>query len=259
VIRQGKGEPLLLLHGITATERIWRQVIPHLAPHHDTIAITAPGHRGGADWPERPARIRFVVDDAERQLDALGIETAHIAGNSMGGWVSLELARRGRARTVCAFSPAGSFIPGEKEGARRAKHLERVVADARRFRRVLPLIARSSLGRRFGLRLNAMHGDRVAPADMVDWAADSAAVVGHEELLRSPERLEPLDPAPCPITIAWACADRVLRFEPLYERMRALVPGAEYVVLDDVGHVPMMDDPGLVARMILARTGAVAA
>lgn len=258
MVREGSGEPLLLLHGITATERIWRRVIPHLTPHHDTIAITAPGHRGGAEWPERPARIRFVVDDAERQLDALGIETAHLAGNSMGGWIALELARRGRARTVTAFSPAGSFIPGEKEGERRRKHLERVVADARRSRLVLPLLARSRHVRRIGLRLNAMHPERVSPVDMVDFAADSAAVVGHRELLRSDERLAPMDPAPCPITIAWARHDRVLRCDPLYARMQDLVPGAEYVVLDDVGHVPMLDDPALVARMIVARTGAVA-
>ena len=49
------------------------------------------------------------MDDLERLLDELGLAKAHLAGNSLGGWAALELARRGRALTVCALSPAGAW------------------------------------------------------------------------------------------------------------------------------------------------------
>jgi pimeloyl-ACP methyl ester carboxylesterase len=105
MIRQGDGEPLVLLHGVAATEAIWKHVVPLTAGRHDTVAITLLGHRGGP--ASKPGDdVTQVVDDAERQLDSLGLDRPHIAGNSLGGWVALELARRGRAASVCALAPA---------------------------------------------------------------------------------------------------------------------------------------------------------
>jgi pimeloyl-ACP methyl ester carboxylesterase len=97
MLRQGKGPPLVLFHGVLCSERVWERVIPLVAPHHDTIALTALGHKGGNAARARPTRFSHVIDDAQETLDRLGIAKAHLAGNSMGGWVALELARRGRA------------------------------------------------------------------------------------------------------------------------------------------------------------------
>ncbi len=96
MIRSGKGEPVVLLHGVTGSETMWRNVIPRLAPRYDTIALTALGHRGGRPGG-RGASVQDLVDDAERSLDELGLERPHLAGNSLGGWMTIELARRGRA------------------------------------------------------------------------------------------------------------------------------------------------------------------
>ena len=87
---------------------------------------------------------RQLVDDCERQLDELGIDRPHVAGNSLGGWTALELARRGRARSVCAFSPAGTWDPSGNAGRRSREGLRGTARDARRFRRLLPLLVRSA-------------------------------------------------------------------------------------------------------------------
>src|SRR5581483_8960211 len=108
-LREGAGEPLMLLHDVTGSAEMWRRVIPLLSPHHDVIAPTALGHRGGAVPSTRPTTIQHVVDDTERLIDRLGFGRVHLAGNSLGGWVALELARRGRALSVCALSPAGAW------------------------------------------------------------------------------------------------------------------------------------------------------
>ncbi len=147
MLRQGEGEPLVLLHGILCGERVWSGVTGLLAGAHDVIAPTMLGHHGGPPARKRPASVEHVVDDAERLLDELGLAKAHLAGNSLGGWAAVELARRGRALTVCALSPAGAW---GSDGARRAMVLRRTVRDTRRSRAILglggPVGARAALG-----------------------------------------------------------------------------------------------------------------
>ena len=107
--RGGAGEPLLLLHGVTSSWRAWKPVLPMLEQHHDVWAVTMPGHLGGPPLPDGGFSIDVVVDALIEQLDELGIdEDPHVVGNSLGGWAALELARRGRARSVVALSPAGA-------------------------------------------------------------------------------------------------------------------------------------------------------
>ena len=95
MIRQGAGEPLVLLHGVTGSETMWRRVVPLLAPYYDTIALTALGHRGGR--PAAPGtRVADLVDDAERQLDDLGLERpapSTLATNVWGVSTALDAAR----------------------------------------------------------------------------------------------------------------------------------------------------------------------
>ena len=92
----------------------------------------------------RPVRIADLVDDVERILDEHVIDRPHVAGNSLGGWMALELARRGRARTVCALSPAGTWAAGTPE---QTDGVRKIRQTARR-RRGSGDRCRSSCGRR---------------------------------------------------------------------------------------------------------------
>ncbi len=253
MLRQGRGEPLVLLHGILCSERVWSGVTALLAGAHDVIVPTMLGHHGGPPVRKRPASIEHVVDGVERLLDELGLAKAHLAGNSLGGWVALELARRGRALTVCALSPAGAW---GSDGGRRATVLRRTVRDTRRSRAILPLAARSGRVRNWALRHSAVHGERVSRAGLLAMADDVIGCEIAEDLFSDESSLAPLDPPSCPITLAWAGRDRIFPVEINGARARELIPGARFLVLDGVGHVPMLDDPRLVARTILASTAA---
>src|SRR5690349_6553377 len=102
--RGGSGPPLELLHGFLDTWRIWELVLPALERRHDVLALTLAGHAGG------PALAGASLEDhVEQAMDAAGLATAHIAGNSLGGYVALKLAARGRARSVVALAPAGGW------------------------------------------------------------------------------------------------------------------------------------------------------
>lgn len=246
------GAPLVLLHGVTGGPRMWADVVPLLRSEFDVVAPAALGHHGGRPAGRRPARIADVVDDAERLLDELGFDRPHLAGNSMGGWVALELARRGRAATVCALSPAGCWEPHARDHRRATRPLRRAVLMARLGRPGLPLTARLAPVRRLSLIDTAAHGGRVTPHMLVGLADDLLGCTVIDDILTTDERLQRLDPLPCPVTIAWSERDRILPLRLHGAHARELVPDAEFTVLPDVGHVPMLDDPALVAETIRA-------
>ena len=255
----GAGTPLVLLHGIGATWRVWRPVLPLLERRHAVFAPTLPGHCGA----ERLAAgvvpsVHALADGVVEQLERAGIDRAHIVGNSLGGWIALELARRGRARSVVLFGPAGAWRSAPRMTAVSVGLRLSFVLLATQAGRA-EVIARRRWARRLLLATQVEHPDRVDPAEFaasIRAMGDSPVVA---PLLRviTKNPLEHLPPDPDrPIRVVWADRDRVIPFErnglPLLER----VPGAELVRLAGVGHVPMSDDPEGVARLILEVTRA---
>jgi len=247
--------PLVLVHGFTATPGVWAPVLPRLAEHHDVHVPALAGHAGGVAVPDGfEATITVLVDDLEAQLDRAGLETAHLAGNSLGGWLALELAARGRARSVVCLSPGGGWEPGSREEARIVAYF---VRTRRLLRHVAPrartLASRPRL-RRLAMRDVCQHGERLTPAqaeEAIRGAWECALVDRMAEAVRRDGPLRELEPLTCPVRIAWAEHDRILPSRGYSERFRRLLPDAEYTTLPGVGHVPMADDPELVARTIL--------
>ena len=242
--------PLLLLHGVTMSSAVWNDVTPLLADRFDVIVPTAAGHRGGPRLSGH-ATIRALTDAVERHLDEEGLETVHIAGNSMGGWMAIELARRGRANSVCAFSPAGLWTAGAAHDAgrdtlRRTKRL----ADATRH--VMPHLLRYRAVRRLAMADIAINGDRLSVEQAVHTFKDLVGCTAADDLLDTSEELQPFERLPCPVTVAWSVEDRIFPPGSFVDIARHRLPGARIMELPDVGHVPMIDDPDLVANTIIA-------
>src|SRR5262245_56515756 len=105
---------LVLFHGIgSSAESAWQEVVPLLVNHYQVYAPTALGHRGGPPAQRHPVKMDDVLDAAERYLDERDLDRPHLAGNSMGGYMAIELARRHRAATVCALNPGGFWSAGD--------------------------------------------------------------------------------------------------------------------------------------------------
>ena len=256
--RAGDGSPLILLHGANMSWRAWRPVLPFLVGRHDVFVPTMAGHRGGPILGgDSDHGMTAVVDSLCDQLDQAGIETAHIAGNSLGGWAALELARRGRARSVTAISPAGAWT--SRRDLMRLLLMFRMArlgisAPPLRALAANPLLRSAWLGR------VVEHPGRVSTEDLAAMVEDAVACSALSGALSGAVQLhmiEPLDVAVCPIRVAWAEHDRTIPYRRYGHPMRALIPGAEFITLPGVGHVPMSDDPRLVARTILEVTSAV--
>lgn len=251
--RGGSGEPLLLLHGAFYTWRAWEGLLRDLEPFFEVLAPTLLGHLDGDHLPAGVnTGVEALADGLERELDAAGWATAHIAGNSLGGLLALELAQRGRARSVVALAPGG-----DRPGSRyKEKRIAAIFAVTRAVaRRVLPHADRlcaSPRGRRLLLSWVCAHPERVGAAH----AAHAVRALGecptYAELKRAmpPEGARALDRIRCPVLLAWPAKDRVLPFRRYGRAYGEALPSAEVRTLHGVGHVPMMDDPAGVAALI---------
>ena len=253
----GSGTPMVLLHGLGATWWVWTPVLPLLEAHHTVLALTLPGHAGGPTLPQgMTPSVAALVDGVAAELDRLGIETAHVVGNSLGGWVCLELARRGRARSVVVFGPAGAW--------RSTGRLRALVGGMRvtfaLLRKLAPRadsVARWRWVRRMLLARQVHDPDRVPPEDLAHSIRTSVDAVVMAPLLRTiaqvPFELLPENPA-CPIRVVWAERDRIIPFAHFGAPLMDRLPGAELMRQPGIGHVPMWDAPGEVARLILEVT-----
>src|SRR5215211_8128281 len=144
--RRGAGEPLLLIHGTGGSRSHWKPVVDLLAPHRELLLVDLPGH-GESDPPpggitDTPIGYAQVLAQV---LDELGIESAHAAGNSAGGWTALELAKLARARSVVALAPAGLWP--KRDPWRCTMQLWSQHKLGRLFARIVPRVMRSDLGR----------------------------------------------------------------------------------------------------------------
>ncbi len=257
VHRGGAGEPLVLIHGFSATRRTWEPVLETLERSLDVLAVNLAGHVGGPALAGTPVSVNALVDTVERDLDAAGFETVHAVGNSLGGWIALELAARGRARSVVALSPAGGWEHGSRAERRLASMFTR---NQRLVTAQLPRI--ESLMRRPRLRHAllwqvAAHGERMSAVAAAQMMRDSVLCPVYFDLLEAIRRDGPprtFDRVTCPVLLAWGTRDRMIPSPRYSRRLRNLLPNAEWVDLRGVGHIPMVDDPELVAQTIIEFT-----
>jgi pimeloyl-ACP methyl ester carboxylesterase len=257
--RGGSGPPLVLLHGFTDTWRTWDLVLPDLERHHDVLAPTLLGHAGGPQI-EGELRSEAVADAVEAAMDAVGFATAHVAGNSLGGFVALQLAERGRAESVVALAPAGGWAKDDDswrdtmrsfaelhEGSKAAApHAEALLATPEGRRRMTErYVERAEHSPRELLVLLVLGAAacRGAPAMI-----DNALRHGYPQL--DAARVA------CPARVAWGTADRLLPWPAAAARFREdWLPHADWVELDGVGHAIQLDAPREAAQLILGLTG----
>jgi pimeloyl-ACP methyl ester carboxylesterase len=241
--RQGSGEPLLLIHSLGTDRHAWSPVVGRLAAEREVITIDLPGFGespslAGDDAPSPPRLAAAVA----AFLEEVGVERPHVAGNSLGGWVALELALAGHARSVTGLAPAGLW----------ARALGPKPSVARRFAQaaepMLEKLMAAEGARKLALAGTMAHPERVPVEDAVRLVRAYATAPGFATVnaaMRSGvfTSLAEID---VPVTLAWAEHDR------LVARPRSLPPTVRNVVLTGCGHVPMWDDPEQVAAVLLA-------
>jgi pimeloyl-ACP methyl ester carboxylesterase len=255
--RGGSGSPLVCLHGFTDTWRSWELVLPELERHHDVLAPTLLGHAGGPPL-EGEVSHSLLADGIERAMDDVGFETAHLVGNSLGGYVALQLAARGRAKSVVALAPAGGWA---EDDASYKETLGFFAAMQDQLTAAAPhaeLIAGTAEGRRRATEFITTSFEHI-PAELIAHQIRGAAGCGAarpmiEYALREGYGLE-AERITCPVRIVWGTADRILPWPAAAARLRDdWLPHGDWVELDGIGHCPQLDVPLETAQLILGFT-----
>ena len=248
----GGGGPLLLIHGLGASGSVWDPVLPLLAGEREVVVLDMPGFGSAPPLPPavEPTAANLGAALTER-LAGLGVERPHVAGNSLGAWVGLEMGRAGSAASVTAISPAGLWRA--PLGARPREFR----AWARKLRPLVRgAVAVPALRRRMTSTF-AAHPERVpaeAARELVMGWVDANGYEGANRAMRT-HLFDPAGyPEDVPVTIAWGERDRLVG--PPKENRRPA--GARFLVLPGVGHTPMWDDPELVARTLLEGSATLA-
>jgi pimeloyl-ACP methyl ester carboxylesterase len=255
--RGGDGTPLVCLHGFTDTWRTWELVLPALEREHDVLAPTLAGHAGG---PAVAGEVTDTVlaDAVEEAMDGAGFETAHLVGNSLGGFLALQLAARGRARSVVALAPAGGWLPGDES---HEEALAFFVTMQEQLAAILPhagAILATREGRRRSTAFMTTNFEHLPPElldHLMRGAANCDAVFQLIEHARSAGWKLDAERVTCPVRIVWGTADQLLPWPRAAERYRTQwLPHADWVELDGVGHCPQLDVPLETAQLILGFT-----
>jgi pimeloyl-ACP methyl ester carboxylesterase len=245
--------PLVCLHGFMDTPRVWELVRPALERRYEVLALALPGHAGGPPLPDR-LDDATLADAVERAMDDIGLQEAALAGNSLGGFVALQLAARRRARSVVAFAPAGGWARDDPswrellalqasihEAARAAApHAEALLATADGRRRATRYITERYEHIPDELLAAQLLG--VARCDaprLLEYAAGASWELDAERIA-------------CPVRIVWGTADKLLPWPSAAARLREeWLPRADWVALGGVGHCPQLDVPLEAAQLIL--------
>jgi pimeloyl-ACP methyl ester carboxylesterase len=247
----GSGPPLVLLHGIGSRRGMWSPVVGALARERRVIAVDIPGFAASGAEPVDPTPAGFTTR-MEQWFAEQGLGRPHVAGNSMGGAMALELARRGTVASATALSPAGFWTPRELAYAQRSLRASRAIV--RGLRPAMPTVTGAAAGR------VAMFSQVVRQAvahDARRGHGDARRLRRRPGLRARAHRLRPL-PLRGRRRAARRTGDRgvgtrdALLIPRQAARARRLMPWATHVALRGCGHVPCHDDPETVAAVLLA-------
>jgi pimeloyl-ACP methyl ester carboxylesterase len=241
--------PLVFVHGLSGSWPNWLEQLPLFAASHRVIALDLPGF-GRSPMPSEEISISGYARTLDALLGKLGVDAAAVVGNSMGGFISAELAIAfpERVERLVLVSAAGLSTYGDRRGLHalgRVRQMERIVAAYTGW-----VAAHSdTVARRRGLRnatlgLVAAHPGRLsAPlaAEQVRGAGKPGFLQGLAANLEY-DFSDRLGEIVCPTLIVWGDRDRVITVRDA-ARFAELIPGSRKVIFEDTGHVPMLERP----------------
>jgi pimeloyl-ACP methyl ester carboxylesterase len=255
--RIGSGPSLVLLHGVGHRRQAWDAVLDRLTPHRDVILVDLPGHGESPPLERGLPILDALLGPVTALLSDLGVAHPHVAGNSLGGRLALEAAAAGWAASATGLSPAG-FWRSEREAKTARATFKLMETAGGRLRRFGPALSRHTAGRALTYGAIVNRPSRMtAEQAQGDMAAFLAA---HDALTAILAELAPFTgqiPDGIPVTIAWGTRDRLLR-PPQVLVAKERLPQARIRPLPGCGHVPMTDDPALVADVLLQGSGRLA-
>ena len=239
----GVGEPLLLIHGLGSASSAWKPIIPLLQDSFTVVTIDLPGHGATPLTAGQAMDPNSFANYALDEMTELGFDKFHLVGNSLGGWVSLEMASvaADRIRSLTALAPAGLWLTPYNvryPGTALARFL------ARYTQKFAPTALHFEAARRLGFADVSPRWREFTYQICLDATMAMANASGYypawDGMLM--KRFDGKIPAEVPVTITFGDSDRTLPATTCQER--SLAPHhAKWIIFANTGHAPMWDSP----------------
>lgn len=245
----GEGRPIVFVHGLSGSWPNWLEQLPVFAADHRVVAMDLPGF-GHSPMPRERITIPGYAQLLEGLLDELGIERAVVVGNSMGGFVSAELAIAfpQRVEKLALISPAGLSTYQHQRVERIKPYLQHAAPMIATYTNWTAMRS-EKVARRPGLRNLTLgfvtrHPSRL-PAALAAEQLRGAGKPGFMQALEanlSYELRDRLSQIACPTLIVWGDSDRVISVDDA-AMYAELIPDSKKVVFQDTGHMAMLERP----------------
>lgn len=249
--RTGRGEPVLLVHGILAHSFIWRDVIPKLAERYEVVAVDLLGC-GDSTMPMRLSlSLKAQADYLAELVQWLGLGKVHFVGHEVGGAIGQAMAIR-HPKAVRSLSLVNSVatnlwptwpISGLKLPFLRYAVLSAL--DAGLFE--------------WTIRRSLVHRERVTDALMMEFYRPLQTLIGRRTLLHFADCLRSSDltaielelrQLTIPVNVIWGAGDRYLP-PATPDRLRATFPASRLHRIESAGHLVPIDEPEKLAAVLL--------
>jgi abhydrolase domain-containing protein 6 len=238
--RTGKGETIVLIHGFTGNKDHWTRFVRYIPKDYRVIAFDMPGH-GDSDKPlYKTYSIDFMASSLDQAVTAMGISKFHIAGNSMGGWISILYASRNpnKVITLCLVDNGGlqdhSPQPSDLQLALLKGQNPLIPASREEFDELLKY---------------AFYKKPFMPWPIISVLADKDIAsfdlnkkIWKEFSTQSTDIYPLLADLNLPVLVIWGDKDRMLHMSTT-EILKKSLPNSEIVIMKDCGHMPMMERP----------------
>ncbi len=251
-VEMGEGPPLVFVHGLAGCWQNWLENIPHFAHRRRVIAVDLPGF-GESELSREDISIPGYGQFVDAFLGEIGVQRAVLVGNSMGGFITAEVALNhpSRVEKLVLVSAAGLVtVPrGQLAVSRRLASLFHLGA-ARTVARREHWVRRRGLRRMF-LYGVARHPDRLQPElcyEIASGAGKPGFIDAFSAVLDYDFR-DRLSDVTDPTLIVWGRNDRIVPVGGAHEYER-LITGSRKEIFDDTGHVPMIERPHRFNRLL---------
>lgn len=250
----GDGTPLVLIHGMGSASSAWNLITPELSKHFKVILVDLPGHGSSPLLNKKEMDPHSLAENVIRELDRQKVEKFHLVGNSLGGWVALDLAaeHRDRVLSVVGVAPAGLWLAPVN---RRLPigDFARTLASA--THPIAPYFMQYEWVRKIGFAKVSPKWKEIPASVVLDAVKAMGTSSGYypawDALLSL--RFDKKIPESIPVTVIFGDADKTLPEKTSQER--SLAPShAKWIVFSESGHAPMWDHPVEVIAEILETT-----
>jgi len=238
--RPGKGETIVLIHGFTGNKDHWTRFVRYLPEDYRVLVFDMPGHGDNDQSVEKTYTVDYMASILDQAVNTLGIPKFHLAGSSMGGWISIVYATRYPQKVISLglLDNAGlmniSPQPSDLQLEVSKGHNPFIITSREDFDELFKY---------------AFYKQPFYPWPIISVLSDRAIAssefykkVGNEFLTQSTDIYPLLSGLNVPVLVIWGDKDRILHVSTT-EVLKKSLPNSEIVIMKDCGHMPMAERP----------------